>query len=91
MHVTLSDDAASADDVLERARPSLDKNVVIVDHTTTSPKGTAERVRRWQERGVAFQHAPVFMGPANALDSTGFMMASGDRACSLATRSSHPG
>jgi 3-hydroxyisobutyrate dehydrogenase len=30
--------------------------------------------------GVTFQHAPVFMGPQNALESTGIMLASGDRA-----------
>ena len=47
--------------------------------TTTSVGGARERVRRWEERGVAFQHAPVFMGPANARQGTGFMLASGDR------------
>jgi 3-hydroxyisobutyrate dehydrogenase len=79
VHLTLSDDAA-VDDVLERARPGLSAGVVIVDHTTTAPTGTAERARRWSERGVAFQHAPVFMGPQNALEGTGVMLASGDRA-----------
>jgi 3-hydroxyisobutyrate dehydrogenase len=78
VHVTLSDDAA-VDDVLERARPSLDKGVTLVDHTTTSPAGTAKRAALWAERGIAFQHAPVFMGPKNALDGTGVMMGSGDR------------
>ena len=34
----------------------------------------------WAERGFEFQHAPVFMGPQNALESTGIMLASGDRA-----------
>ena len=67
------------DDVLEQARAGFAPGVGIVDHTTTSPAGTAERVKRWDERGVAFQHAPVFMSPQNALESTGFMMASGDR------------
>ena len=79
VHVTLSDDAA-VDDVLERVRPGLAPGVVIVDHTTTSPAGTAARAKRWAERGVAFQHAPVFMGPQNALEGTGVMLASGDRA-----------
>jgi 3-hydroxyisobutyrate dehydrogenase len=79
LHLTLSDDAA-VDDVLERARPGFGPDLVIVDHTTTSPSGTATRAARWAERGVAFQHAPVFMGPQNALESTGIMMASGDRA-----------
>lgn len=79
VHLTLSDDAA-VDQVLERARPGLDAAVTIVDHTTTAPMATAERARRWAERGIAFQHAPVFMGPQNALDGTGLMLISGDRA-----------
>jgi 3-hydroxyisobutyrate dehydrogenase len=77
VHLTLSDDAA-VDEVLERARPGFTDGVVIVDHTTTSPTGTRARAARWQERGVAFQHAPVFMGPQNALEGTGMMLASGD-------------
>jgi 3-hydroxyisobutyrate dehydrogenase len=79
IHLVLSDDAA-VDDVLERARPGFAKDVVIVDHTTTSPTGTRARAQRWAERGVSFQHAPVFMAPQNALESTGIMLASGDRA-----------
>jgi 3-hydroxyisobutyrate dehydrogenase len=79
IHLTLSDDAA-VDEVLERARPGFAPGVVLVDHTTTSASGTAARAARWAERGVTFQHAPVFMGPQNALDSTGVMLASGDRA-----------
>jgi len=79
IHLTLSDDAA-VDDVLERAREGFLPGVVIVDHTTTSPTGTAARAQRWAARGVAFQHAPVFMGPKNALESTGLMLASGERA-----------
>src|SRR5580700_10827336 len=62
VHLSLSDDAA-VDDVLEHARPGLGADVVLVDHTTTSATGTASRATRWAERGVAFQHAPVFMGP----------------------------
>jgi 3-hydroxyisobutyrate dehydrogenase len=79
IHVTLSDDAA-VDDVLERARPGFAPGVTIVDHTTTSPTGTRARAELWAGRGVEFQHAPVFMGPQNALDGTGTMLASGDAA-----------
>ncbi|HLK38264.1 MAG TPA: NAD(P)-dependent oxidoreductase [Polyangiaceae bacterium] len=79
VHLSLSDDAA-VDDVLERARPGLGKDAVLVDHTTTSPTGTVARAARWQERGVPFLHAPVFMGPQNALEGTGVMLASGDAA-----------
>jgi 3-hydroxyisobutyrate dehydrogenase len=78
VHVVLSDDAA-VDDVLERAKPGFGDSTVVVDHTTTSPAGAAARTTRWAERGVIFQHAPVFMGPQNALEATGIMLASGDR------------
>jgi 3-hydroxyisobutyrate dehydrogenase len=81
IHLSLSDDAA-VDGVLERARPGIatGAGVTIVDHTTTSPTETAARAARWHARGVGFQHAPVFMGPPNALEGTGTMLASGDRA-----------
>ena len=82
VHLTLSDDAA-VDEVLERVRPALVESaregVVVVDHTTCSPAGTAARAARWAERGVPFQHAPVFMGPQNALERTGIILASGDK------------
>jgi 3-hydroxyisobutyrate dehydrogenase len=79
VHLALSDDAA-VDDVLERARPSLTASTLIVDHTTTTASGAAARSARWAERGIPFLHAPVFMGPQNALESTGIMLVSGDRA-----------
>jgi 3-hydroxyisobutyrate dehydrogenase len=79
IHIALSDDSA-VDSVLERAGPGISRDAVIVDHTTTSPPGAAERTRRWADRGFTFQHAPVFMGPQNALEGTGIMLASGDRA-----------
>ena len=78
VHLTLSDDA-SVDEVLERARPGIDRSATIIDHTTTSPPGTAARMRRWTEQGIGFLHAPVFMGPQNALQGSGFMVVSGDR------------
>jgi len=77
LHLTLSDDAA-VDDVLERARPGFSPGLRIVDHTTTTASGARERAARWAERGVPFVHAPVFMGPQNALESTGIMLVSGD-------------
>ena len=79
VHLTLSDDAA-VDEVLERARPGFAPGATIVDHTTTSATGTKERVARWDERGITFVHAPVFMGPQQALESTGIMLVSGERA-----------
>jgi 3-hydroxyisobutyrate dehydrogenase len=77
IHLSVSDDAA-VDDILERARPGMSAGIAILDHTTTSTQGTAARIARWTERGFAFVHAPVFMGPQNALESTGLMLVSGD-------------
>ena len=78
VHITVSDDAA-VDALLEQARRGFASDTIIVDHTTTAPIPTGERVRRWIDRGISFQHAPVFMGPSNALDGTGTMLASGAR------------
>ena len=75
LHLTLSDDA-SVDAVLEPLAGGLAKTTTIVDHTTTAPTPTAERIARWKARGIRFIHAPVFMGPANTRDGTGIMMVS---------------
>jgi 3-hydroxyisobutyrate dehydrogenase len=78
VHLSLSDDAA-VDDVLERASTKLDPRTLIVDHTTTAPAPTAARIERWNAKGFTLVHAPVFMGPQNALESTGTMLVSGER------------
>ncbi|WP_205513532.1 NAD(P)-dependent oxidoreductase [Longitalea arenae] len=77
IHLTLKDDTA-VDEVLMAAEPALHPGAIIIDHTTTSKEGAIKRTRVWKEKGFTFQHAPVFMGPANALDGTGFMLLSGD-------------
>jgi 3-hydroxyisobutyrate dehydrogenase len=79
VHLTLSDDAV-VDAVLEQARAGFAPGTVIVDHSTTSTHGALARIARWRERGITFVHAPVFMAPQNARDSTGIMMISGPRA-----------
>lgn len=79
VHLALSDDAA-VDAVLAAAAPGLAPGAPIVDHTTTTPAGAAARVARWHALGHPFLHAPVFMGPQNALEASGLMLASGDRA-----------
>ncbi len=78
VHLTLKDDAA-VDEVLEAARGGLAAGTVIVDHSTTSAAGTLARIVRWRDRGMTYVHAPVFMGPQNARESTGVMMISGPR------------
>ena len=79
IHLTLKDDD-TVNEVLAMALPALRPGAMIIDHTTTSPKGAVERTKAWKERGFTYLHAPVFMGPKNALESTGYMLVSGDQA-----------
>lgn len=79
VHLSLSDDAA-VDAVLEPLAAGLPRGTWIVDHTTTAVRPTAERSARWNARDRTFVHAPVFMGPANALEGTGLMLVSGEQA-----------
>lgn len=78
IHLALSDDAA-VNEVLENASAGFDPGVTIIDHTTTSTEGAAWRTDHWKQKGYTYLHAPVFMGPQNALDSTGYMLVSGDQ------------
>ena len=78
IHVTLKDDA-TVDEVLESASKGFKEGAIIIDHTTTSAKGAIQRTGDWKSRGFTYVHAPVFMGPQNALESTGFMLVSGDQ------------
>jgi 3-hydroxyisobutyrate dehydrogenase len=78
IHLTLSDDRA-VDEVLEKACSGFEPGVVIIDHTTTSAPGALKRSIYWKKRGYSYIHAPVFMGPPNALDGTGVMLVSGDQ------------
>jgi 3-hydroxyisobutyrate dehydrogenase len=78
IHLTLKDDA-SVNEVLQAASNGLMPGAIIIDHTTTSKEGAIQRTKEWKEKGFFYQHAPVFMGPVNALESTGFMMVSGDK------------
>jgi 3-hydroxyisobutyrate dehydrogenase len=78
IHLTLKDDA-TVDEVLAQAVAALKPGATIIDHTTTSVPGAIQRTRTWKEKGFTYLHAPVFMGPQNALESTGFMLVSGDQ------------
>ncbi len=77
VHVTLADDA-SVDAVLDPLATTLARETIVVDHTTTAPTPTGERVARWKERGITFVHAPVFMGPPAARHAQGLMLLSGE-------------
>jgi len=85
IHLSLGDDA-SVDAVLEPLAGTLPASAWVVDHTTTAVRPTAERVARWDARGVRYVHAPVFMAPANCAEGTGWMLISGDPARAAALR-----
>ncbi|SEW07119.1 3-hydroxyisobutyrate dehydrogenase [Chitinophaga sp. YR573] len=78
IHLTLKDDA-SVNEVLAIASTGFKQGAIIIDHTTTSAEGAIQRTKEWKERGFTYLHAPVFMGPQNALESTGHMLVSGDQ------------
>jgi 3-hydroxyisobutyrate dehydrogenase len=78
IHLTLKDDAA-VNEILEKACVNFEPGAMIIDHTTTSAHGAAERTEYWKSKGYTYLHAPVFMGPINALESTGTMLVSGDQ------------
>ena len=85
VHIVVSDDAA-VDGVLAAAAPGLPEGVLVIDHSTTSPEGAKRRTEEARGKGFTYLHAPVFMGPQNALESSGVMMVSGDRAVVDAAR-----
>jgi 3-hydroxyisobutyrate dehydrogenase len=78
IHLTLKDDD-TVDKVLKQASKGFMPGVMIIDHTTISAKGAIKRTKKWKEKGYTYLHAPVFMGPPNALESTGYMLVSGDQ------------
>ncbi|NII26572.1 NAD(P)-dependent oxidoreductase [Pseudoflavitalea sp. X16] len=78
IHLTLKDDA-SVDEVLEKASAGFQPGAVIIDHTTTSAAGAIQRTAAWKKKGFTYLHAPVFMGPINALEGTGSILVSGDQ------------
>lgn len=78
IHLTLKDDA-SVDETLAAAAKGFKPGALIIDHTTTSVEGAKKRTAYWKSKNFTYLHAPVFMGPQNAFDSTGFMLVSGDQ------------
>lgn len=73
VHLVLTADAA-VDEVLAAARPGLGAAVPVLDHSTNSPAGVAERYARLRGEGVRYVHAPVFMAPRDARGATGILL-----------------
>lgn len=76
VHLVLQDDA-SVEAVIAALRPGLTADAIIIDHTTTLPAATAERLTRLNAEGVHYLHCPVFIGPVAARKSEGIILASG--------------
>jgi 3-hydroxyisobutyrate dehydrogenase-like beta-hydroxyacid dehydrogenase len=76
VHMALKDDAV-VDAMLADIGPRLRAGAVVIDHSTTSPAGTAQRLERAAKAGVNVLHAPVFMTPAMCREGAGLMMVSG--------------
>ena len=76
VHLVLTDDAV-VDDVIAQLRPGLGAESIILDHSTTLPALTAERVKRLNADGVRYLHSPVFIGPAAARAGQGTILVAG--------------
>lgn len=78
IHIVVKEDQ-SVNEVLEKAKSGFKPGVIIIDHTTTSMEGAIERTKSWKEKGFVYLHAPVLMGPKDALEGSGFVLVSGDQ------------
>ena len=78
IHFVLPDDQV-VDGILDLIAQSLQKNAVVIDHSTTLPEATKRRFEQMSSRGIRFLHAPVFMSPQMATDGIGLMLVSGPR------------
>jgi len=78
VQMTLPDDGV-VDEIVESLRGRLRSDAIVIDHSTTSPRGTAARIPRLNAAGIRFLHAPVFMSPQMARDGVGIILASGPR------------
>ncbi len=76
VHLVLKDDAV-VENVIAALRPGLERDAIIVDHSTTQPALTAVRARRLNGEGVRYLHCPVFIGPAAARAGQGTILCSG--------------
>ena len=76
VHLALTSDTA-VDAVLEQVRSALAPGAIVLDHSTTSPEGTAARAARMAEAGVGYLHVPVFMSPEACRAAKGIMLVAG--------------
>lgn len=79
VHIALADDAV-VDAILPEVAPALQRDAIVIDHSTTSPVATAARAARLAQAGMRFLHAPVFMSPQMCREGRGLIMVSGPSA-----------
>lgn len=79
VHLVLRDDAV-VEEIIRNIRPALGPDTVLLDHSTTLPHLTAQRVERLASEGIRYLHCPTFAGPAAARQSQGIMLVSGPQA-----------
>jgi 3-hydroxyisobutyrate dehydrogenase-like beta-hydroxyacid dehydrogenase len=79
VHLALTDDVV-VDAILAEVTPGLASTAIVIDHSTTLPVKTKDRVARLAAGGVRFLHAPVFMSPQMCRDGKGMIMVSGPAA-----------
>lgn len=60
VHLVLKDDAV-VEEVISAARSGFLPDTILIDHSTTLPKRTAERAERLKGEGIGYLHCPVFM------------------------------
>lgn len=78
VHLVLKDDAV-VEEVIAAARPGMERDAVLIDHSTTQPALTARRAARYAAEGLRYLHCPVFMTPLAARHAKGSMLAAGPR------------
>ncbi len=76
VHLVLPDDDV-VDAVLDRIQPHLAPGAIVLNHSTTLPARTRERLPRRAAEGMHLLHAPVFMSPQMAREAKGMMLVSG--------------
>src|SRR5260370_36168325 len=61
-HLVLKEDAVG-EEVIGALRPGLAPQTIVVDHSTTQPRRTAERAARPNAAGVKYLHCTEVIGP----------------------------
>lgn len=79
VHLALTSDTA-VDTVLDTIAPALEREAIVLDHSTTSPSGSKARAEAMEARGVRYLHVPVFMSPVACRNASGMMLVCGPQA-----------